>query len=712
MKKFILLLVSASMLLSLAACSGEGGGEPTGEPSDAPTADTPSDTPTEVPTGGAGGWEEDPDFGLPTDVAIPDGVSIELSDSGVTVDGEPLSEDRTDIYTANDIVYYEAGHDFTYGEGTAADEHTADEAAAHTVLHIAAPGAYVISGKLSAGQIAVDLGEDAEDDPEAVVNLVLSGLDITCTVAPAIIFYNVYECGDKDNAQSQVDTSEAGANVYIADGTVNTVNGSYVARIYKSVELSEDGKTVLDSKKLHKYDGALYSKMSMNVLGNDGVLNINAENEGLDSELHLTIGGGVINIVSGNDGINTNEDGVSVTTVNAGQLTVTVNGSTGEGDGIDSNGWLVINGGRVRAYACATSGDAGIDSDMGILINGGEVVATGNMLDAIDTGSTQNYVLFNVRNAQAVTYTLKDADGSPLLSVPTVNAFSILIVSSPEIDTGLYALYNGETLVASAEPGAGNMGGFGPGGMGGHGGMGGQGGMGGDRQPPEGGTRPEGQFPGGQGGQQPPEMPTDGEQPPEMPSDGQQPPEMPSEGETFGEPLSDSAIVNVTDYIPGILVDLRYATENNFTGRTIYDFTEASLRYGTVKKLREAQEELSEKGYALKIWDALRPVSAQFDLWAVCPDNRYVADPRNGYSNHSRGNTVDLTMVLSDGSAIPMPSDFDDFTPAGDRNYSDVPADAAQNARLLEETMRQHGFVPYAGEWWHYTDEDSYGVLL
>ncbi len=523
MKKFILLTLALSLLLSLASCSGaktggtdspdvSGGGPGDGGADGTDSSGGSGDTGAGAEAGG------DPLYGVPTDVVIPDGIRIGLSDDAVTVDGEPLTEDRTDVYTARDIVYYEAGHDFTYGEGGEADEHSADEAAAHTVVHITAPGTYVLSGSLSAGQIAVDLGEDAEDDPEAVVNLVLDGVDVTCTVAPAVIFYNVYECGDKGDPKAEVDTSAAGANVYIADGSENTVNGSYVARIYKSVELSEDGKTVVDSKKLHKYDGAFYSKMSMNVTGNDGVLNINAQNEGLDSELHLTVNGGVINIVSGNDGINTNEDGVSVTTVNAGALTVTVNGSTGEGDGIDSNGWLVINGGTVRAYACPTSGDAGIDSDMGILINGGVVVATGNMLDAIDGASAQSCAVFSLRNAAGGTqYALKDAEGNELMSVPTANAFSLLLVSSPRIGDGLYALYNGDTLIGSAEAGADVQGGMGrPGGQGFPGGMDGHGG---------------GRFPGGQDGGQPPEGFKGGQTPPED-FDGQTPPDLP-DGQTF-----------------------------------------------------------------------------------------------------------------------------------------------------------------------------------
>lgn len=185
--------------------------------------------------------ESTPSTGKNAPAVIEDATIISLSDSGITVDGKAISTDSTQaVYTARDIVYYEADKDFTYGEGEKADEHTKEEADSHTVVHIAKPGTYAISGKLSAGQIAVDLGKDAKEDPDAVVTLVLNGMDITCTVAPAVIFYNVYECGstDEDKATMEVDTSNAGANVVIADGTENKVNGSYVAKIYKSVELN------------------------------------------------------------------------------------------------------------------------------------------------------------------------------------------------------------------------------------------------------------------------------------------------------------------------------------------------------------------------------------------------------------------------------------------------------------------------------------------
>jgi hypothetical protein len=218
---------------------------------------------------------------------------------------------------------------------------------------------------------------------------------------------------------------------------------------------------VEDAKKLHKYDAAFYSKMSMNVMGDTGVLNIVAANEGLDTELHLTINGGHINICSGNDGINTNEDGVSVTAIHGGVVNILVDGATGEGDGIDSNGYLVINGGDVTAQACAISGDAGIDSDCGIHINGGTVFASGNMLDRISE-SKQNYTVFQFEGFRNnSTYTLKNEDNKAIAQQQITNKFTYLIISAPDLAPGNYTLWQGDTQLQGVA--SGNMGG--PGGM-------------------------------------------------------------------------------------------------------------------------------------------------------------------------------------------------------------------------------------------------------
>lgn len=182
---------------------------------------------------------------------------------------------------------------------------------------------------------------------------------------------------------------------------------------------------------------------------------------------------------------------------------------------------------------------------------------------------------------------------------------------------------------------------------------------------------------------------------------------------TETEPVSqpnDGDFVKITDYIPTARQELFYATDRNFTGQVIYSFENAYLRYGTVKKLMAVSEDLAQMGLYLKIWDGFRPVSAQFTLWEVCPDATYVANPNVGYSSHSRGNTVDLTLVDGNGAELEMPTGFDDFSAKADRDYSDCTETAASNAQILEILMEKHGFTGYAGEWWHFSDTVSYPV--
>lgn len=206
-----------------------------------------------------------------------------------------------------------------------------------------------------------------------------------------------------------------------------------------------------------------------------------------------------------------------------------------------------------------------------------------------------------------------------------------------------------------------------------------------------------------------PETPAETEPPQTQESGTETPPVGAGASLPCREP-DDGDLVRVRDYIPDIISDLRYASAENFTGERIYSFDEAWLRYGTVKKLANVQNELKDIGLCLKLWDAFRPVEAQFRLWEVCPDPVYVADPRNGYSSHSRGNTVDVTLAASDGSAVAMPSEFDDFSALADRDYSDCTQEAAENAALLEKCMSENGFVPYSGEWWHFSDSETYPV--
>ena len=165
-------------------------------------------------------------------------------------------------------------------------------------------------------------------------------------------------------------------------------------------------------------------------------------------------------------------------------------------------------------------------------------------------------------------------------------------------------------------------------------------------------------------------------------------------------------LVDVEKMIPGIVLDIRYATTNNFTGQRLYPFAKCYLRRAAAEKLRAAQTELAASGYGLKIFDGYRPLAVQRKMWAVFPQPGYVADPKKG-SRHNRGAAVDVTLIrLADGSELEMPTPYDDFTERAHRNFIDLPADAIRHRQLLEAVLTRHGFVGLPTEWWHFDDAD------
>jgi len=155
---------------------------------------------------------------------------------------------------------------------------------------------------------------------------------------------------------------------------------------------------------------------------------------------------------------------------------------------------------------------------------------------------------------------------------------------------------------------------------------------------------------------------------------------------------------------PFIIFDLRYTTPNNFVGKVLYPSTaRAYARKEVAHALVQAAQELYTKhGYKLVIWDAYRPLSVQKDMWRVCPDKKYVANPAKG-SNHNRGLAVDCTLADKDGTLCAMPTEFDDFTSAAHRgNYKHCSADVQKRMKIFEEIMYKHGFMGMPTEWWHF----------
>ena len=158
--------------------------------------------------------------------------------------------------------------------------------------------------------------------------------------------------------------------------------------------------------------------------------------------------------------------------------------------------------------------------------------------------------------------------------------------------------------------------------------------------------------------------------------------------------------------------DIRYATTNNFTHQKLYDSADCYLRPDTARKLTEAAKDAQRLGYRLKVFDCYRPLSIQRRMWEIVHDDRYVADPAKG-SRHNRGAAVDLTMTRADGSEIPMPTPYDEFSEKAHRDYTNLSKEALDDRRLLEEILQRHGFVGLPTEWWHFDDAEwqKYAVL-
>ncbi|MGV8084305.1 MAG: M15 family metallopeptidase [Coriobacteriia bacterium] len=170
--------------------------------------------------------------------------------------------------------------------------------------------------------------------------------------------------------------------------------------------------------------------------------------------------------------------------------------------------------------------------------------------------------------------------------------------------------------------------------------------------------------------------------------------------------------VKVADIDSSIVVDLRYATTNNFTGQKVYPTATCVLRLSTAEKLAAANAQVKKSGYRIKVWDAYRPLSVQKIFWSICPDSRYVANPYKGGSIHNRGCAVDVTLVDANGNELVMPTGFDDFSAAASPSSPNMSAEARANLDVLRKAMLGNGFTASTTEWWHFSDTNraKYGI--
>ena len=167
-------------------------------------------------------------------------------------------------------------------------------------------------------------------------------------------------------------------------------------------------------------------------------------------------------------------------------------------------------------------------------------------------------------------------------------------------------------------------------------------------------------------------------------------------------PSIEDKFVNIKTLSPEILLDMKYATADNFLGQVVYDCAECYLRKATAQALVAAQKDFVARGYSLKLFDCYRPLSVQTKMWKILPGTHYVANPAKG-SKHNRGAAVDLTLVeIATGKEVDMGTPFDTFSPKAHHSYTDLPKEVLVHRQLLKEVLGKHNFKPIFSEWWHY----------
>jgi D-alanyl-D-alanine dipeptidase len=165
---------------------------------------------------------------------------------------------------------------------------------------------------------------------------------------------------------------------------------------------------------------------------------------------------------------------------------------------------------------------------------------------------------------------------------------------------------------------------------------------------------------------------------------------------------AEMELINLKEYIPDIVLDIRYATTNNFTKERIYDRARAYARKPVANALKAVQEELKKSGLGIKIFDGYRPYKATVKFYEVYHDTTYVASPYRG-SRHNRGCALDLTIIdLKTGRELSMPTGYDSFSKKAWPSTTVSDPIIRKNRALLISVMDRHGFNVSTSEWWHY----------
>lgn len=359
------------------------------------------------------------------------GYTVVLNDASSTIDGKTISS------SAINGVSYSSG-----------------------VLTFTQAGTFVLSGTFN-GQIKINTSGQ--------IVLVLNGVTIKNSSSNAILISKAYELDSSSfnyNTAKSLDVTKAGVKIVIADGTENTINGA----------------------KSSGADGAIHAAVSLLITGetkSNGILNIIASSEGIETEKHFFMSGGVVKIAAQDDAINAKTDSSCIVIISGGKLLIN-SGLGNEGDGVDSNGYILVTGGEIVS-AAKPEADCGLDANQGTIIDGGSVYSVGSSMDLASTSSAQPTMnlIFSSSVSASSTVTIKDSDGNEIISYCANSAdfisgtsrrtYNAAVVSHSSFKAnGVYHVYMDGTQLGYTGNEGGGMGPGGQGGPGGHGGPGGQ----------------------------------------------------------------------------------------------------------------------------------------------------------------------------------------------------------------------------------------------
>lgn len=160
-------------------------------------------------------------------------------------------------------------------------------------------------------------------------------------------------------------------------------------------------------------------------------------------------------------------------------------------------------------------------------------------------------------------------------------------------------------------------------------------------------------------------------------------------------------LVKITEAEFGVILDLRYASENNVCGHKLYAQPFCYLHESAIEPLKKAIKSAAILGFKIKIFDSFRPIEVQKYMFNKFPGD-FVSNPENGAIPHCRGVAIDLTLCNSSGEELDMGTDFDEFSELAFHNCSSISIEAQRNRLVLLGLMTAAGFDFYSKEWWHY----------